>query len=394
MDAGPDGRLNVTNFGARGDGTTDDTEAIQRAIDAASAGDTVYFPAPEESYRIMPSGDEPIITVDGNRHSDDIVLKGDGEGTVIELTDDPGRSYAMIEVASPEDFSVTFKDLVLDGNRRNVDPSYTPGHGLRFRDTEATETGDMLVEDIEVRNANTSGINVQYGGIEFRRVTTHSNGGHGIGVSNARPGLETPPPLFKRCHAYNNGLGSFGTGIDFSAGTGIAEDVVIEDNEGNSATKVSVEASEFEYRRVRVENNSGLSFQNTGNNNEANVRFEDVIWSNNEGPIRLSDNATYSVPGGAMLVVAGNSTDSRGQIYLTDTAKLEADGDVYSAHTDGEPGLHSDTDSRGNYIKSYLYYGVGAPVRSARNLQIREMKQTKKDDIGTVPTADEVGAWS
>jgi hypothetical protein len=37
--------LNVQNYGAAGDGTTDDTAAIQNAINDASNGDTVLFPA-------------------------------------------------------------------------------------------------------------------------------------------------------------------------------------------------------------------------------------------------------------------------------------------------------------------------------------------------------------
>ena len=42
-----DGRriVNVKDFGARGDGQADDTAAIQAAIDAAKAGQTIYFPS-------------------------------------------------------------------------------------------------------------------------------------------------------------------------------------------------------------------------------------------------------------------------------------------------------------------------------------------------------------
>jgi hypothetical protein len=47
-----DGEYNVLQFGVTGDGTTDDSSAIQACIDFVSAGDTVVFPAPSSSYKI------------------------------------------------------------------------------------------------------------------------------------------------------------------------------------------------------------------------------------------------------------------------------------------------------------------------------------------------------
>ncbi|MEV2271263.1 glycosyl hydrolase family 28-related protein [Nonomuraea africana] len=62
---GPDW-FNVREHGAVGDGTADDTSAVQAAIDAAAAagGGTVYFPGGK--YLVKPSGGTPALTVTGN----------------------------------------------------------------------------------------------------------------------------------------------------------------------------------------------------------------------------------------------------------------------------------------------------------------------------------------
>lgn len=46
------GAFNIMNYGATGDGTTDDTTAIQAAITAAGANGTVFFPTPATYYKI------------------------------------------------------------------------------------------------------------------------------------------------------------------------------------------------------------------------------------------------------------------------------------------------------------------------------------------------------
>ena len=43
--SGPSSTLSVTSYGATGDGVTDDAQAVQDTMDAAVAGDTVFFPA-------------------------------------------------------------------------------------------------------------------------------------------------------------------------------------------------------------------------------------------------------------------------------------------------------------------------------------------------------------
>src|SRR5882762_8467589 len=42
--------ISVRHYGAKGDGASDDSRAIQAALDAADPGGTVYFPATARSY--------------------------------------------------------------------------------------------------------------------------------------------------------------------------------------------------------------------------------------------------------------------------------------------------------------------------------------------------------
>lgn len=77
---------NVKNFGAKGDGTTDDTAAIKSAIAAATNGQAVYFP--EGTYKITDA-----LTVQGKS----IVLRGAGPDKTVLLGYVNGSTYGMLD---------------------------------------------------------------------------------------------------------------------------------------------------------------------------------------------------------------------------------------------------------------------------------------------------------
>lgn len=75
--------LNIRSFGAVGDGSHDDTGAIQAALDAARGkGDTVYVPATSSFYKIT---DRLFVWSDE-------ILKGDGKASRIVRVDPTGPS--------------------------------------------------------------------------------------------------------------------------------------------------------------------------------------------------------------------------------------------------------------------------------------------------------------
>ncbi|MGB6222949.1 glycosyl hydrolase family 28-related protein [Haloferula sp.] len=81
------GKVNVTKLGAKGDGKTDDTEAIQRAIDLVCerGGGTVYFPYTPKGYLVGKPG---VEKVDGKPCRSQLHIRpgnNDYRGTNIQL---------------------------------------------------------------------------------------------------------------------------------------------------------------------------------------------------------------------------------------------------------------------------------------------------------------------
>lgn len=105
-------RVDVTNYGATGDGTTDDTAAIQAALDAAHAagGGIVYFPP--GTYIIAPTTTARLVVYD------DLTIEGDGDASVLKVKNDAG-DYATIFGASDDSTAVNnfrLRKLKIDQN--------------------------------------------------------------------------------------------------------------------------------------------------------------------------------------------------------------------------------------------------------------------------------------
>ena len=92
--------FNVREFGARGDGISNDTPAIQKAIDAAPAGSTIYFPA--GIYDI----NNFIV-----KNRSGLTFTGEGQKSTIRQTTGAGR-FATFESSR----NIVITDLAFDAN--------------------------------------------------------------------------------------------------------------------------------------------------------------------------------------------------------------------------------------------------------------------------------------
>jgi hypothetical protein len=124
--------VSVRDYGARGDGVTDDTAAIQAAIDATPAYGTTVFPA--GTY---------IISAALNLKSN---LTIDGQGATIRAKAAVNFEYMMLASSKT---NVTVKNLRLDANKANR----SAGQNVRFMCLAFTDCDDSTAFNVYVENA-------------------------------------------------------------------------------------------------------------------------------------------------------------------------------------------------------------------------------------------------
>lgn len=166
----------VRDYGARGDGVTDDRLAIQAAIDAAheAGGGTVYLP--EGEYRV--SGGEKASR-GAIQVRDNVTLEGDGMGlTIVKMIDGwEGKVTGIIRTPSGEiNKNIAIRDLTIDGNKENtsgeIDGFFT---GVTPYVNKADQ--NILVERVEVMNNSRYGFDPheQTIGLVIRDSVAHHN---------------------------------------------------------------------------------------------------------------------------------------------------------------------------------------------------------------------------
>ena len=164
---------NVKQYGARGDGTTNDTTAMQGAIDAMVAGDVLHFPKSSGAYMVDGLG---FSGTSQNKTR----LSFISDGAVIELRSGVG-SKNTAEIVTGEKYYV--RGLTFTGNKGTVSPN--PADDLTYRwhnglyvGAVATKTlSDVKVEACTFENCHYVGLMIGSGPVAPGNLLPGIDGG-------------------------------------------------------------------------------------------------------------------------------------------------------------------------------------------------------------------------
>lgn len=153
--------VSVKDFGAVGDGVTDDTTAIQAAITAAGYGGTVYFP--KGVYKVTSTINLPAVA--GSQSG--VTLVGEGPSTIIKL----GVS-GLTNLFYVTGTNTTFQSLTLDTT------SFSTTNGIHINYLENAGTGCNVNNCTIIGFISgilSKGLNHVYENNFFLNNTTHIN---------------------------------------------------------------------------------------------------------------------------------------------------------------------------------------------------------------------------
>jgi Pectate lyase superfamily protein len=364
------------DFAAQGDGTTDDSTAINNAISAASTrfgAGTVYFPP--GTYLC-----KSTITLKSQVH-----LRGSGiEATIIKLAnavnaDLMSANTNLINLAAASGTSDTggiynwsLIDLTLDGNRANQSSGtsyclrlYGFGfilHNVRLRNgysggllsdwngggTSGIDSMEAQISNVKIHDCN--GIGLQWGGphdSQFSNLLVFKSGSHNIHIAPNATAI-----IMTNCHSWGSALGNSSVSFLIEAGYGQYANCIAEGSDTCNVVLLGGEiiwsgghifgAGVFSVTGIQFGQQAGNTPYNASLNQAAGVTTAvtcggcriSSIFSHNEGAngaLWFANDGGNNLIDGCFFQAAGNiltgTLDPR-TVILTSTNGLTADGTI------------------------------------------------------------------
>lgn len=312
--------VSVKDFGAVGDGVTDDAAAIQDAINAiiSIGGGTLYFPATDDFYRVTAS---LVIDYSGafyatNTHNRKIHIVGDGSASTNIIADT--GNYALLSlIGNSTNNTVYFK---IEGLRLTSTSLAVASIGISFNKAAFVVIDDIVIDtfNVGIDATDTEQIGIYNSQIRFNNFGI--DGSTGVITSpNSWSFYNTAISNNFRAGAYivnPNALNYNGGSIQYNGyiGGGVS-------NYGFQVVEAGNGYGTIGFTNMIFEGNGGLGdFVNGQTTNPATISFDNVSFlrtvnffsatvtgaaNNGSGAIRLAVNSTAALVGQSKVAVWG-----------------------------------------------------------------------------------------
>lgn len=214
--------LNVRDYGAAGDGTTDDTAAIQAALDAASTRgiSTVLFPS--GVYKIS------ATTADNNFYTALTVHSGQRlvfDAATLQLTANGYDFYAVLNIHNVNNVTVEGSLTIIGDRESHTATTGESGHGIRI-----VNSHNVHVSDADIRYTWGDGVCVGGNGtmaeisqnVTLERIRTYKCSRNGLSI------IEADGVVVRDCDFTYTDRTAPQYGIDVEPNLGTATNITIE----------------------------------------------------------------------------------------------------------------------------------------------------------------------
>lgn len=387
----------VEDYGAAGDGSTDDSQAIQDAINDTTAGDTVLIPETTDFYHIEYTQGSSGVAVNLEPAADNVTITGESANSklIVNVNVSSGSSPCMgVDDMSNANFtSLSVKKLVFDGGAEQFDNTDSTAFAWRVNQTR---TGyDILMEDCVFQNATRAGCPMAYSdgisSITFRNCTANNNDGHGFDPIGTGEGTaERPECEFIDCEASNNG----GVAIDFHSGNHLLDGFYGTGNaDGMKAGEAGGPVNHISLKRINHRNSGNKGFYQTFSSNNWSLELQDVLFvGHTTDGLELRNSCSCTVTG----TVMSDGTVNGSGIEILEGSDFDATSATIISQYSGDRGIYSGYSDHGGDINidTHCHYNdSGGATDGGTPININTQINEERSEIA-VPGPNDVGAFA
>lgn len=402
----PPTEVTITDFGAKVDGVTDDTEAILEAIDTVADGGTIVLPAGEIRISVRPDDEgkkinRPALPIE--RPDDGLTIQGKGpglSGTRLVLAPGHTKNHKGITIApeatgrsGDEHSGLTVRDLVLDGNWQEQEPE-DGGYPNGFATHIQGEARDVSFVNCLVENWATTGGLMASPGIRIRDCTFRHNGygiaqdgfnGHGF---NANTGGRSGQIVAENCLFVDN----TGNGIDVKAGNVTVRDSVFRRH--GFGVKINSGSEKVTLENCRMVDSEHMHIHCTPSGNEGTgvLELNSVSMENSKWPAIALGQRPGVLKGDNILIKNADTEDHKdGGVYINSySPKGDREVDI------GVLSIHDTTDNAVDFAVAHgrigkLVHSGTEGVGETADVDIESKQEGNPIDV-SVPESFDVGA--